>query len=163
MFQSPFVLLRSGHRWFFQISVKRGIKFQSPFVLLRSGHKSKCTELALAIERFQSPFVLLRSGHNPVTQEEYVFDNVSIPFCITTVGSLMMTKKSFKRCLKSFNPLLYYYSRVICTTTCNCRMYMQFQSPITSLQSGHKLEKGTTVFRGKCEFQSPITSLQSGH
>ena len=63
--------------------------FQSPIVFLQSGHTIKCVLLVAAVATFQSPIVFLQSGH----------------------------KKNVKMFLKysriSFNPLSYFYSRVI--------------------------------------------------
>ena len=45
-------------------------------------------DLMYFLRAFQSPFVLLRSGHWSYNELEKSYQDVSIPFCITTVGSL---------------------------------------------------------------------------
>ena len=84
MFQSPIVLLQSGH-----VSISKGANnaygFQSPIVLLQSGHFTPIfTNCSIT---FQSPIVLLQSGH--------------------------MSPSVVVKMKKSFNPLSYYYSRVM--------------------------------------------------
>ena len=62
--------------------------FQSPCAFLRSGHEE---EIPNGIEdkcEFQSPCAFLRSGHWFNKYNLYIFhENVSIPLCISAVGS----------------------------------------------------------------------------
>ena len=61
--------------------------FQSPIVLLQSGHKQDGLDGDNINERFQSPIVLLQSGHHAGSGRSTDFTGVSIPYRITTVGS----------------------------------------------------------------------------
>ena len=82
-----------------------------PFCISTVG-SSVAVEASLGGVEFQSPFVFLRSGHEIRHSEAKALRKVSIPFCISTVGSLPTTRYSLQtRC---FNPLLYFYGRVMC-------------------------------------------------
>ena len=65
--------------------------------------------------------------------------SVSIPYRISTVGSFSITENMLVLEKESFNPLSYLYSRVM-----GAKLDIWFpdgrlfQSPIVSLQSGHK-------------------------
>ena len=114
---------------------------------------------------FQSPIVLLQSGHINISLILYKLNKIN----------------------ESFNPLSYYYSRVIDQYKTVCKLDNPlFQSPIVLLQSGHMFMDGPRIMldgsfnplsyyysrvinegfeygRAALSFQSPIVLLQSGH
>ena len=119
------------------------LAFQSPIVFLQSGHIVELVMSSTGIKgSFQSPIVFLQSGHRPargVFRDNFRFNPLSYFYSRVIMEFLILTVIGLVVC---FNPLSYFYSRVIELVMSSTGNNEGFQSPIVFLQSGHSLYCG---------------------